>query len=425
VSASGLAIDGGKPARTRPLPPAMPGAMMIAEEEKQAVMRVLEDRNLFRFYGPSDQPSRVLRFEEALAEHLGARHALAVTSGTAALHTALVGLGVGPGDEVIVPAYTFIASAAAVIAARAVPVICDVDDSLGMDPADVERRITPRTRVLMPVHMMGASADMEGVMEVARRNGLKVLEDACQALGASHRGRRLGTIGDAGAFSLQLNKIITTGEGGVVVTSDRKVYERALIFHDDAGIFRGHEPLAEPYFAGVNYRMNELCGAVAAVQLERLEGILAALRARRTEIQRGIASTLASRGVTTRLAHDEAGEAGTSVVLYLADSETAERVAAALRAENIGAGVMFHREGPDWHVAYHWDWVIKQTMATEHGCPYACPLYDGNYQFDRESIPRTIDLLGRAVRFDLSPLLTERDSEEIVVGVNKVVEALA
>src|SRR5437870_4702108 len=141
-----LAIDGGTPTRKRPLPLSLPGAMMIAEEEKQAVMQVLDDKNLFRFYGPSGTPSRVLRFESAFAEHLGAKFALAVTSGTAALHTALVALGVGPGDEVIVPAYTFIASAAAVIAAKAVPIICEVDESLTMDPEDAERKVTWRTR---------------------------------------------------------------------------------------------------------------------------------------------------------------------------------------------------------------------------------------------------------------------------------------
>ena len=422
---SELALNGGTPARATPMPPQMPGAMMIGEEEKAAVMRVLEGRNLFRFYGPSEEPSRVLRFESALAEHLGVHHALAVTSGTAALHAALIGLGVGPGDEVIVPAYTFIASAAAVIAARAVPVVCDVDDSLGMDPVDLERRITSRTRVVMPVHMIGAPADMAEIEKVSRRHGLRVLEDACQALGASYRGRRLGTIGDAGAFSLQLNKIITTGEGGVVVTDDRAVYERALIFHDDAGIFRGHQPLGQPYFAGVNYRMNELCGAVATVQLGRLEAILATLRARRAEILEGISATAAAHGVQFRQAHDPDGEAGVSIVMFLPTPEVALRVAEALSAENIGAGVMFHRDHPDWHVAYHWDWVIKQTMSTEQGCPFSCPLYEGEYHFDRESIPHALDLLGRAVRVDLSPLLTERDSAEIVSGINKVIPALA
>jgi dTDP-4-amino-4,6-dideoxygalactose transaminase len=402
-----LAIDGGAPVRAEPLPPMYPGGMMIGDEEKRAVMEVLDSKNLFRYYGPSQEPSRVVAFEEAFARHLGATHSLAVTSGTAALHTALVGLGIGPGDEVIIPAYTFIASAAAVIAARAVPVICDIDESLTMDPEDAERKITPRTKALMPVHMVGVPCDMGRIMDVAGRHHLRVLEDTAQAVGASYRGRRLGTIGDAGAFSLQINKIITAGEGGVITTSDQVVYERSLIFHDDAGIFRGRQPLSIPYFAGVNYRMSELTGAVAEVQLERLEGLLQTMRVRKRAIKDAVRDRAEAREVEFRAVPDPDGEAAVALIMLLPSADKAHQVAAALSAENIGASVLFHRDNPDWHVAYHWDWVIEREVS-----------------YDPESTPRAQDLLGRGVRIEISPLLTDNDAEQVATGMLKVVEAL-
>ena len=173
---------------------------------------------------------------------MGATYGLAVTSGTAALICGLVGLGIGPGDEVILPAFTWIASASAVVAVGAVPILAEVDDSLTLDPEDVEARITPYTKAILPVHMRGLPCKMDELMTVARKRNLKVLEDSAQADGASYKGRRVGSIGDAGAFSLQFNKILTSGEGGMVITSDQAVYERAVMFHDVVGGQRNGYP---------------------------------------------------------------------------------------------------------------------------------------------------------------------------------------
>jgi 8-amino-3,8-dideoxy-alpha-D-manno-octulosonate transaminase len=235
-----LAIEGGKPTKERPDPPMYPGGMLIGEEEEQAVLEVLRAKRLFRYYGPEPGPSKVEELEKAFAEHAGTRYALAVTSGTAALICGLQGIGVGPGDEVIVPAYTWIASPGSVVAVGAVPVVAEVDESLTLDPADVERKITPYTKAIMPVHMRGTPSRMDALMDVARRHGLKVIEDAAQADGASYKGRRLGSIGDVGCFSLQFNKILTSGEGGMVITNDEQVWKRALMFHDVVG------PVAAP-----------------------------------------------------------------------------------------------------------------------------------------------------------------------------------
>ncbi|HEU5088941.1 MAG TPA: aminotransferase class I/II-fold pyridoxal phosphate-dependent enzyme, partial [Roseiflexaceae bacterium] len=192
--ASRLAIDGGTPARQRRDPSMYPGGNAIGAEEEQAVIEVIRSKRLFRYYGPNPGPSRAAELEQAFAAHMGASHAVAVTSGTAALMCALMGVGVGPGDEVIVPAYTWIASASAVAMVGAIPILAEVDESLTLDPEDAERKITRRTRAILPVHMRGAPARMDALLDVAARHGLRVIEDAAQANGGSFQGRRLGSI---------------------------------------------------------------------------------------------------------------------------------------------------------------------------------------------------------------------------------------
>src|SRR5579875_1478542 len=199
-----LAMNGGPRARTRPTPPMFPGGMEIGDAERHAVMQVLDSKRLIRFYGPDDSVtySTVDTFEQRFARRMGVPYALGVTSGTAALITGLAALGIGPGDEVIVPAYTFVASPSAVLAVGALPVIAEVDDTLTLDPASVRANVTPYTRAIMPVHMRGMPAQMDQLMDIARTHELLVIEDAAQACGATYHGRAVGTFGDAGCFSL-------------------------------------------------------------------------------------------------------------------------------------------------------------------------------------------------------------------------------
>src|SRR5919197_1172847 len=229
-----LARHGGPPARTRPEPPMFPGGMELGDEELAALERVIRSKNVFRYYGVGDGPHETEDFEREFAAHMGVRHALCVNAGASALICGLIGRGVGPGDEVIVPAYTWNATPNAVIASGAIPVLAEVDDSLTIDPAYVDRKLSPRTKAVLPVYMRGAVGDLRALTELARRHGLGLVEDACQAAGASFEGRPVGTFGDAGAFSLQFNKIITTGEGGAMITSRRDVYELAIEVHDCA-----------------------------------------------------------------------------------------------------------------------------------------------------------------------------------------------
>ena len=217
------------------------------------------------------------------------KHALATTSGSASLIVSLLALGIGPGDEVIVPAYTFVATYSSVIFTGAMPVLAEIDESLNLDPGGIEKRITSRTRAILPVHMLGNACDMEPILRIAKRHGLAVLEDACQALGGSYHGKRLGCIGEIGAFSLNVFKTITAGDGGSVVTDDEALYTRAFALHD-----QGHTPhrtgvqVGERSILGMNFRMNELTGAVALAQLRKLDGILATLRGKKAKFKERI-----------------------------------------------------------------------------------------------------------------------------------------
>ena len=299
--------------------------------------------------GRGQSDSKVNELEEGVSAKLGARHALAVSSGCMALASSLAALGIGPGDEVIVPAYTWIATAAAVLMVGAVPVIAEVDDALTLDAEDAESRVTPRTAALVPVHIRGAPCNMESLLSLGSRRGLRVLEDAAQAVGASYRGKRLGTIGDIGAFSLQFNKIITSGEGGLVTTNDRDLYERALLFHDVAAIMRDDLHIRET-FVGTTCRMSELQGAVASAQLRKLDGILADMRTKFASI-RGLVSDVASeKGVVWRRQWDSEGDACLALVAYLPDAPQARAVVEALKAEGLSAQVMFEPSRVDLHV---------------------------------------------------------------------------
>jgi len=248
--------------------------------EMGAALRVLARGELAR-YGTTST-SEVARLEDETRRLIGVEHALAVNSGTSALICGLVGTGVGPGDEVLVPAYTWVATAAAVLAVGAVPVLAEVDDSLTIDPVDVKRKITTHTKAIIPVHMMNLVSDMNLIMAIAQEYNLVVIEDACQAVGVSYRGRRAGSIGHAGAFSFNQQKNIKSGEGGCVLTNDPRTSIRAGMYHDVGSYVRpGWTGADEPLFVGVNYRMPELSAAILRPQLRRLDQQLALRRKRR------------------------------------------------------------------------------------------------------------------------------------------------
>lgn len=426
MSANGpttLAIDGGLPSKQRPDPPPFPGGMAIAEEEEAAVLEVLRSKKLYRYAAGDDEPpSKVVQLEKAFAKHKGTKHAIAVTSGTAALICALNGIGVGPGDEVIVPAYTWIATAAAVLTTGAVPIVAEVDDTLLLDPNDLEAKITPHTKAVIPVHMRGTPAAMDEIMAVARSNDLYVVEDTAQANGASYKGQMCGAIGDAGCYSLQFSKIITSGEGGLVTTNDDDIYKRALMYHDVNGARELGIPDDEMLYS-VNYRMPELMAAITLVQLSRIESLLADIRARKQMLKAGIADIAARKGVQFRRLTDPEGEAGISCVFFMETSEIACQIADALKAENIGASVLYHPERHDNHIYAHWNPVLKQRTWSSGFNPYTWA--NRPIEYSKEMCPKSLDYLSRAVHLHISPMLTNEDLEETIEGVNRVLETLA
>jgi 8-amino-3,8-dideoxy-alpha-D-manno-octulosonate transaminase len=416
-----LAIEGGTPAIRTPLPPMFPGGMRIDAEEEAAVLEVLRSKRLFRYYGPNPGPSKVAELEQEFAAHMGAAYALAVTSGTAALICGLVGLGIGPGDEVILPAYTWIASASAVVTVGAVPILAEVDDSLTLDPEDIEARITPYTKAILPVHMRGLPCKLDELIAVARKRNLRVLEDSAQADGASYKGRRVGSIGDAGAFSLQFNKILTSGEGGMVITSDQAVYERAVMFHDVVGGQRNKIP-EERILPGINFRMPELLGAVALVQLRKHEALLVDMRARKRMILESISGLAKHKGVTFPTSNDPEGDASVAAIFLMPEAQLAQKVARALDAEGLGTWHLYSPDATDYHVYVHWSPIMNQRAWTPSGGPWKN--HPRKVTYTKEMCPRTLDLLSRAVHIDVSPELSNDQVEEVCEALEKVFEAL-
>src|SRR6266540_5934085 len=395
-----LARDGGAPARTRPDAPMFPGGMEVGQEELEALRRVIESKNLFRYYGVGEGPGEVLFFEREFAEHMGSKHALYVNAGSSALICALIGAGVGEGDEVIVPAYTWNATPNAVLAARALPVLAEVDESLTLDPGDVERKITARTRAIVPVHMRGAPAAMDALTAIAEQHGLVLVEDVCQAAGATFRGRRLGTFGDAGAFSLQFNKIITTGEGGVMITDRDDLLDLALDVHDCANSVRRGAGL--PKFAGYNFRASELTGAMARVQLTRLDGLLERMRANHARLSAEINGL---PGLTLRRANCDEGDAGIALIAFAENAARAADAVAALNAEGVLAMQIYSPTTPNLHVYPFWAPVLAALEAAGADAP---------------DCPRTLELLERSIHVDVSPLCEEQDLDEIAFAFEKV-----
>ncbi|MGZ8210742.1 MAG: DegT/DnrJ/EryC1/StrS family aminotransferase [Burkholderiales bacterium] len=414
------------------VPPMFPGALRMDEAEEEAavaaVREVMRSKKLFRYYGPSPQPfqgSRARELEQAFIQRFDVPHALAVNSGTSALVCALAALDIGPGDEVIVPAYTWVSSASAVIAVGAVPIIAEVDESLTLDPEDVRRRLSPFTRAIMAVHIHGAPARLDVLGALCRDNGLLLIEDVAQALGGCFGGRPLGTLGDIGAYSFQMSKILTAGEGGLVVTADRDKYLRAAMYHDSAVCPHMGVPMPD-WLAGVNLRMSELHAAILLVQVTRLEQILADMRARKAQVKSIIREPLERRGMKLRAVHDAEGDTGTAVIFFVPDAQRAPRIVTALADENVPASRLYldlaylPHDHVDLHACPAWTPILNQRSWSRSGEPWRSHPRAVSYVTD--PCTKTIDLLRRAVRIDISPDLTERQADEIGAAIVAVAE---
>ena len=419
---SRLAIDGGTPVIADPLPGGVSGPSVIGEEEIEAVTEVLRRGQLFRYPKAS---SEAAKFEADAAEVLGVEYAVMVNSGTSALISALTGVGVGPGDEVIVPGYTYISTAAAVMAVGAVPVIAEIDDSLGLDPQDLQLKITPHTRAVVPVHMRGVPTRLDEILEVARANELKVVEDCCQCVGGSYKGRRVGAWGDAGAWSLNYYKTISSGEGGLVYTNDRDVYERASLAADPGlPMWTTAEDVEwrNESFPRQTYRPSEVLAAIARVQLSKLEDILEHQRSLKRAFIEGL-----DEGTGYRLQHvdDPAGDTGVSASVIVHDKELAIGYAHALKAEGAEAATVYNDGFPDRHIYTYWDSILEKRSHHPSGYPWNDPSYKGNVEYSKDMCPRTLDILGRSLRFDFNMNMKVEHARLMADALNKVDAALA
>jgi dTDP-4-amino-4,6-dideoxygalactose transaminase len=422
-SQADLAVNGGPKAKTTETPPMFPGGLEIGEEEKKQVMEVLDSQYLFRYYGPKETPSKVKALEDRYADYLGVKHCLALNSCTSALISGLIAVGVEPGDEVLVPSYTFFASVAAVVAAKAVPIVCEVDGSLTMDPADAERKISKRTKAILPVHMRGMPAKMDRIMEIARKHDLKVVEDVAQSNGGSFGGRKLGSFGEVGAFSLQYHKIITSGEGGVLATDGDLLYTRAQAYHDVAACWR-KDRFAPPEFAGeiffgVNFRMSELTGAVALAQFGKLDNIVSRMRSNKRRIKEGIAD-LETKGVEFREVNDPSGDTAVCLIFYLPEADKVQRFVEAINAEGVEAAGIYNKGIPDWHMYQHWTMLHGKMMPSKKGCPFNCPLSENVPEYKSDACPKTAAWLSRSVHLDIPPQLSGEACDQIAEGIRKV-----
>lgn len=372
----------------------------IGQEEIDAVARVINSKSLFKI---NDSLRETAKCEENMRNIWDVKRALLVTSGKGALISALVGMGIGPGDEVIVPGYTYIATAIAVLATGAIPVIAEIDATLTLDPADFEAKITPRTKAVIPVHIMGFPCNMDKIMQIAQAHGIKVLEDACQADGGSYKGRRLGSIGDAGALSFNFFKIVTAGEGGAVLTNNDVLYERALIYQDSSAIAYFGDQLDgihEPQFCGSQFRTNEISAAILNTQFGRLEGILCDLRKNKQKLAK-----LISPYCSFAPSNDPEGDCGVALSI---EFETEEESIAFYKAapENTSRPAESDR-----HIYCHWTAILEKRGAFH---PLMDPFRmeankDHIPDYNVNMCPETLKHLGKNCYIHINPDWTDDD----------------
>ncbi|MBI5630426.1 MAG: DegT/DnrJ/EryC1/StrS family aminotransferase [Elusimicrobia bacterium] len=382
----------------------MPGYELFGSEERHAVESLFEANNGVLFaHGFVKQRKgvyKVREFEAALAAVAGSPHCQVVSSGTAALLVALRALGVGPGDEVITSSFTFVATVEAILEAGAVPVLTEVDDTYNMDPEDMRSKITRRTKAVLPVHMAGAPARMDEILKIASDNGLLVLEDAAQAFGGTYKGRFLGTLGDAGVYSFDFAKNITTGEGGAVVCRSREVFERARELHDHGHQYNPSVPRGKDTrrFPGFNFRMTEIQAAIGLAQLRKLEAILGAQRANRDSLL----EKLSGLPVQFRVVAD-AGEIADTVIFAMPSRERALEAVARLSEKGVGTKNL--PDAVDWHFAGTWGHLFAGVPSLRN-----C---SGLW-------PRTRELLERSIALPVNAVFPEAEIRRTAEAVREV-----
>ncbi len=338
----------------------MPGFELIGKEEQNAINEIFRNSNgVLCRYGLDARRNYIFRvddFETQLAKKVHSKYCLFVCNGTAALKLALIALGVKQGDEVVTQAYTFVATVEAILELGAKPVLTEVDKSLNMDPNDLEKKVTSKTKAIIPVHMNGVAAKMDEIIYIAKKNNIPILEDSAQALGATYKGKSLGTIGDVGIYSFDIGKVITTGEGGILITDRKDIYLKAREYSD-----HGHEnnpsfPRGEDTRTiwGFNYKVTELQGAIGLAQLKKLDYIINRQRENKRYLKGGIKEI---PGIEFRELPDAEGDASDTLIFFLESSELARRFAQKLMKNGIGTKNL--PDALNWHFAGTWSHIFN------------------------------------------------------------------
>lgn len=397
----------------------MPGYEVLGEEEKKEILEVLETGVLFRYGFPAQRNGRykVEEFEKKFAEFTGRKHALAVSSGSAALKVALAALGVGFGDEVITSGFTFVATWEAILECGAVPVFADIDDTLNLDPKELSKKITPRTKAIIPVHMLGAQARMEEIMTAADRHQIPVIEDTAQACGGFTRGKYLGSFGAIGTFSFDSVKTLTTGEGGMLIMDDPELYRRASEYHDHGhdhiGPDRGLEGRS---FIGFNYRMMELQGALGLAQLSKLKDMIARQKAHKNRLKKILADI---KGIGFRELMDPEGDTATFLAFSLPDQEKTRTLKDL--GKKVGLGLIYFFENT-WHYYRNWEHLLLKKTPSQNGWPFRAGDGVRKLDYPKNLLSRTDQRMARLLVMAINVKMDEgvfAKAEELVSEANK------
>lgn len=417
-----LAINGGKPVRTKPFPSAMPGASLIGKEELTEIADVIENKSPFRFYGIG-KSDKVETFEKEINKRFGVKFSLAVSSGSSALLCAIAALGLGPGDEVIIPSFSWYSDYCALIAFGVSPVFADIGDDLNLDPSDFEKKITDKTKAVIIVSYQGCPAKMDKLMDVAERHGIKVIEDVAQAFGCSFKGKLLGTFGDIAITSFQTHKLMTCGEGGMVLTNNEDYFVRAVRYHD-LGLVRPFfhsqlsdvEKASEKYaFSGLQLRMSELQGACLLGQLKKFDLMFSTLRKHHERLRKAM-----SKYKSVKVRYED-GMSGNAFIMLLDDADTAKAFSDAMTAEGIPCGPTsaccnLMRKGP----------ISNRGLVNPKLPPFGQGYDYENVSFHPDSdCVNTDKIVARFVAIGLGPLFSDEDISDIICALDKVSTAMA
>ena len=387
----------------------------IGQKEIDAVAQAIQTKSLFKV---NDRLKITETAEAEMREMFQTKHAMLMTSGHAALTSALIGMGIGPGDEVIVPAYTYISSAMAVVAAGAIPIIAEVDETLTISPDDILKKLSKHTKAIIPVHIQGFPCNMDAIRKIAKEHALFVLEDACQADGGAYKGKRLGTLGDAGALSFNYFKIITAGEGGALLTDDKDIFERALIYHDSSAVAYFGDQLKDfstDLFCGNEYRTNEISSAILRAQLTQLDDILQDLRKNKKYVMDALADVCSFIP-----SNDILGDCGTTIAFSFDRAEKADRFS---KANGIHGVVPINT---DKHVYRNWTPILEKKGAFH---PLMDPFkMEANRDivpnYTKDMCPKTLDLLSKAVYVSVDPDWSVTEMDALIRNAKKALESL-